>query len=170
MGTYPMVVKSLGTQGPDPVRHMASSITRKAQSGFTLIELVVVLAILGMLLALAIPRYAAGGRNALVPEANNALNELKGLAWAYYQQNGSWTGVTPANFQGLFGFVPPSATGGCWAYTLGADGTDVQIIMVAQGNPGGGPLRCNALGAFGSSTVTLTLNSTGSAVRTQSLP
>jgi len=54
--------------------------------GFTLIELVVVLAILGILIALAIPRYLASRKKAYKAEADNILQEAKTLEWAYYQQ------------------------------------------------------------------------------------
>jgi prepilin-type N-terminal cleavage/methylation domain-containing protein len=143
--------------------------SRRPEQGFTLIELVVVLAILGILLALAIPRYAASGRNAVLPEADNALQELKGLAWAYNQQYGTWAGITAANFASIFGFVPPG--GGCWLYTLPVDGAPAEIQLQAQGNPGGGaPARCNALGAPGAAWVRLTLRGDGSSTRAQYLP
>jgi type IV pilus assembly protein PilE len=145
------------------------SASRRPGQGFTLIELIVALAILSILLALAIPRYAASGRNALLPEADNTLNELKTMAWAYYQQHGTWAGVTATNFASVFGFVAPG--GGCWLYTLAADGTTTEIQLRAQGNPGSGaPARCNALGAPGASWVRLTLRGDGSSTRVQYLP
>src|SRR5712692_2212292 len=56
------------------------------EHGFTLIELVVVLAILGILIALAVPRYLGGRKKAYKAEADNILQETKTLEWAYYQQ------------------------------------------------------------------------------------
>jgi prepilin-type N-terminal cleavage/methylation domain-containing protein len=140
----------------------------RADRGFTLVELVVVLAILGILLALAIPRYAASGRNAVVPEADNALQELKTMAVAYYAQHNTWAGLTAANVTAALGFTTPGNS--CWAYALATDATDAEIQLQALGNPGTGPARCNALGPSGASTVTLTVRSDGSSTRTQSLP
>lgn len=59
---------------------------KNQERGFTLIELVVVLAILGILIALAVPRYLAARKKAYKAEADNVLQEAKTLEWAYYQQ------------------------------------------------------------------------------------
>lgn len=139
----------------------------RTEHGFTLIELAVVLGILGILLALAIPRYAASGRNAVLPEADNILSELKTLAWAYYQQYGDWTGVTTATFQTTFGFSAPASA--CWTFSANNAGA-ASIDLVASGNPSGGPARCGALGPAGSATVTLTVRGNGSSTRVQVLP
>jgi type IV pilus assembly protein PilA len=61
------------------------TLNRRDQ-GFTLIELVVVLAILGILIALAVPRYLGARKKAYKAEADNVLQESKTLEWAYYQQ------------------------------------------------------------------------------------
>ena len=66
-------------------RWFRKALTRKEQ-GFTLIELVVVLAILGILIALAVPRYLAARKKAYKAEGDNILQEAKTLEWAYYQQ------------------------------------------------------------------------------------
>jgi len=52
---------------------------RSTKAGFTLIELVVVLAIIGILLALAVPRYLGARKKAYGAEANNILAEVKTL-------------------------------------------------------------------------------------------
>lgn len=71
-----------------------------AESGFTLIELMVVLLILAILMAIAIPTFlgVTGGANDRAAQSNltNAFTE----ASAIYQSNGqSFTNLTPGNFQ-----------------------------------------------------------------------
>ena len=70
-----------------------------AEAGFTLIELMVVLLIMAILLAIAIPTFlgvtnTAGDRSAQ-SNLTNALTEAKAL----YQQNQTYSGVTTSNFQ-----------------------------------------------------------------------
>ncbi|RJX31496.1 MAG: type II secretion system protein [Oxalobacter sp.] len=53
---------------------------RKSQSGFTLIELVVVIAILAILTAVALPRFAALQAQARIAKMNGALGAMKSAA------------------------------------------------------------------------------------------
>lgn len=128
---------------------------RKGERGFTLIELVVVLAILGILIALAVPRYLGARKNALVAEGDNMLQEVKTLSWAYYQQYSTFAGIT----LGAIGFQPPNGT--CWA--IAVSGVAALLTATATGNAVGARTQCNVLS--GSETITLTLDNTGASSR-----
>jgi type IV pilus assembly protein PilE len=67
------------------LRRRGRGLARK-NSGFTLIELVIVLAILGIMITLALSRYLGVSKKAYKSEADNVLQEAKALEWSYYQQ------------------------------------------------------------------------------------
>jgi len=122
----------------------------RREHGFTLIELVVVLAILGILIALAVPRYLGARKKAYKAEADNVLQEAKTLEWAYYQQynlfdtTGTSIGlVTPGNMH----WSSPAITGTTNALvtiimsgsTSPLDPTDmVSIFLYSDGASAGG--------------------------------
>jgi prepilin-type N-terminal cleavage/methylation domain-containing protein len=122
----------------------------RREHGFTLIELVVVLAILGILIALAVPRYLGARKKAYKAEADNVLQEAKTLEWAYYQQynlfdtTGTSIGlVTPGNMH----WASPTITGTANAMvTILMSGTvsplaaadQVSIFLYSDGASAGG--------------------------------
>ncbi|HEX2139136.1 MAG TPA: pilin, partial [Woeseiaceae bacterium] len=63
---------------------------KKVQQGFTLIELMIVVAIIGILAAIAIPAYQDYTIRAQVSEGLNLASGAKVAVAEYYQNNGAW--------------------------------------------------------------------------------
>ena len=66
----------------------------KTQKGFTLIELMIVVAIIGILAAVAIPAYSDYLKRAQVTEAIGLMGGLKGPAEEFSGSNGIWPYAT----------------------------------------------------------------------------
>jgi len=83
----------------------------KSRKGFTLIELMIVVVIIGILAALAIPRFMATSGKAKKSEAKTVLKQLYQLERAYFQEHDAY--VAGANTAGLvatsLGFDDPGA-------------------------------------------------------------
>ena len=62
-----------------------------AQKGFTLIELMITVAIIGILAAIAIPAYQDFSVRARVSEVLSAMSACKLTAVEFYSANGGWS-------------------------------------------------------------------------------
>jgi type IV pilus assembly protein PilA len=77
-------------------------MARKAQQGFTLIELMIVVAIIGILAAVAIPAYQDYTARAQAAEAFTILDGLKTPMVEANSQDGTWTQPTGSVVSGAY--------------------------------------------------------------------
>jgi type IV pilus assembly protein PilA len=75
------------------------------QKGFTLIELMIVVAIIGILAAIAIPAYQDYTIRAQVTEGLNLAGAVKAAVAEYYANNGTWPTALQGNAAGQLGFT-----------------------------------------------------------------
>ncbi|MEI7850672.1 MAG: prepilin-type N-terminal cleavage/methylation domain-containing protein [Kiritimatiellales bacterium] len=125
---------------------------KNKKSGFTLVELMIVAAIIAILAAIVIPLLAANRQRAIAAEGQNLLGVAASACKVYYAENGTFPtgiGVLPQQTQDELGrgkyFPVPvlSAGGALGGYTLtataGAAAGDLsgETITLVQGTTGG---------------------------------
>lgn len=120
--------------------------------GFTLIELMIVVAIIGIIAAIAYPSYQEYVRSAKRADAQTALMELGHFMERYYTGNGRY--VDGSNKQPNLPFTQAPKDGAIKAYELGfAQGSPTASTYILQAVPTGSMAddKCG----------TLTLSNTG---------
>jgi len=103
------------------------NIVSEKEHGFTLIELIVVIIIVGVLAAVGMTQYSTIVEKSRLAEAKIRLGTMRDLAYQYYTENGTLTGMQDADV---------GAGGGCTStaffnYTsgwMGPPSTDVQLV------------------------------------------
>lgn len=118
----------------------------KKSKGFTLLEILVVLVILGVVAGLAIPVYTANVQRSYQQEAIYAMGSARSSLMRYYaQSNSSYSGATLTNID----YNPNTVTAGQilhFAYTLPAPAANSFTLTSTRNTSHGGD---------GTSTITI---------------
>ena len=105
-----------------------------AQKGFTLIELMITVAIIGILAAIAMPQYSDYVKRGKAAEATSNLANLRIKMEQYFQDNRTYVGgpCAPTTGARYFTYACAGGNGTATGYTLQATG------VTAQGMPSTG--------------------------------
>jgi type IV pilus assembly protein PilA len=118
----------------------------RTKKGFTLIELMIVVAIIGILAAIAIPAYSDYTRKSRISEVTNALGAAMSSAQQYRSENNltpvGWPGATEYDIiRNTFGIILPTTYLSGANYTAGSTAAALTITATFTGgqkNIGGG--------------------------------
>lgn len=82
---------------------MLRKMTEKKEHGFTLIELMIVIAIIGILAAIAIPQFAAYRQRAYVSALKSDAHTIANAQEAYYADNDTYSAATATVLNATYG-------------------------------------------------------------------
>jgi type IV pilus assembly protein PilE len=102
--------------------------THARQKGFSLIEVMVVVAIIGILAAIAIPSYADYVKRAKATEATSILADLKVKMEQYYQDNRTYLDIAGTTAP----CAPPSGSSKYFSFSCGATQTSTSYTITAS--------------------------------------
>ncbi len=123
---------------------MLTRITNKNEKGFTLIELMIVIAIIGILAAIAIPQFNAYRARSFNAASNTDLRNVMTAEEGYFTDYDTYTAVA-GNLTGSYGLTTSSGvvltlTADSTSYTVRSinsnAGADYQVTYTVKG-PGG---------------------------------
>lgn len=116
---------------------MSSRSRRGDQAGFTLIELLIVVVVIGILAAVAIPKFSAAREKAFLAAAKSDLRNLANLQEVYHNVSYTYSSnVTDVGFTNSDGVLVdvPEASGTGWSATAVHAGLPSSICAVYHGD------------------------------------
>jgi type IV pilus assembly protein PilA len=119
------------------LRAKQSSKNKLLQKGFTLVELMIVIVIVGILSAVALPNFLSQTSKAKATEAKTKTSALLKQAAAEALEGTAATALTTMKVAATGPLAVATATG-AWTYTMAAGTTDATNDIVATATPTAG--------------------------------
>lgn len=111
----------------------AAAARHRSLQGFTLIEVMIVVAVIGILAAIALPSYNDYIRRGQLPEAFNALSEYRVKMEQYYQDNRNYGGAACASAASANGWNTFPTTIKYFTFTCDLGATKQSYTITATG-------------------------------------
>jgi len=106
----------------------------KSNQGFSLIELMVVVAIIGILSVVGVPKYQMFKAKAIIAEAKSALSDIYTLEQAYYLDKDMYASVGESDWgdpdKNPIGFVPAPEQKYKYSITVGTGNNSFTALAV----------------------------------------
>ena len=100
------------------------------KKGFTLLEVLIVIIIIGILATFAIPQYLKASRKAIASEAVTTIGSIRGSIARYYQEENAIPVLADLDID------DPNAHTDRWEYTEPAGTTPYNVKLIATGQSG----------------------------------
>lgn len=109
--------------------------SQRDERGFTLVELMVVVLIMAILLAIAVPTYLGARTNAENRATQASLTNALGTAQSYWNSHQSYSGLSNAGMAARepnLNFASPSSGGNTIAFSVGSQGYSVSLAAMSS--------------------------------------